>query len=147
VVCADAGRGAESGGGWGALPRVQGALPLVPRARCTPSCYSDEHYIQTLLYAVQDDASLANRSVTWIDWSRGGPHPMSFRAWEVGKGVFNKVRAQPHCEWNGRKGSYCYLFARQVQERYGVCCTQAGQLLGLLTQLRWACTCYIQYMS
>jgi len=44
---------------------------------CRPSCYSDEHYIQTML-SIEASQSLANRSVTWVDWSRIAAHPARF---------------------------------------------------------------------
>ena len=47
---------------------------------CRPSCYVDEHYFPTML-TIEAPQSLANRSVTWVDWSRGycttcGPCPV-----------------------------------------------------------------------
>ncbi|KAL3631967.1 hypothetical protein CASFOL_024951 [Castilleja foliolosa] len=45
---------------------------------CQPHyCYVDEHYFQTML-TIQSPHLLANRSLTWVDWSRGGPHPAMF---------------------------------------------------------------------
>ncbi|WVZ81510.1 hypothetical protein U9M48_028877 [Paspalum notatum var. saurae] len=43
------------------------------RRHCTPSCYPDKHYIPTYLH-LRHGGRNANRTVTWVDWSRGGPH-------------------------------------------------------------------------
>ncbi|KAF5931978.1 hypothetical protein HYC85_028149 [Camellia sinensis] len=37
---------------------------------CRPACYVDEHYFPTML-SIQSPHLLANRSLTWVDWSRG----------------------------------------------------------------------------
>ncbi|GFP88046.1 hypothetical protein PHJA_000948300 [Phtheirospermum japonicum] len=44
---------------------------------CRPACYVDEHYFPTML-TIRAANQLANRSVTWVDWSRGGAHPATF---------------------------------------------------------------------
>nr|DAD48915.1 TPA_asm: hypothetical protein HUJ06_018852 [Nelumbo nucifera] len=44
---------------------------------CKPACYVDEHYFPTML-TIQTPQLLANRSITWVDWSRGGAHPATF---------------------------------------------------------------------
>ncbi|KAK3009316.1 hypothetical protein RJ639_014457 [Escallonia herrerae] len=37
---------------------------------CRPACYVDEHYFPTML-SIQSPHLLANRTTTWVDWSRG----------------------------------------------------------------------------
>ncbi|XP_071901213.1 glycosyltransferase BC10-like [Coffea arabica] len=44
---------------------------------CSPPCYNDEHYIPTLVNILLPEEN-SNRSVTWVDWSREGPHPGRF---------------------------------------------------------------------
>ncbi|CAN0896535.1 Glycosyltransferase BC10 [Linum grandiflorum] len=44
---------------------------------CGRLCYMDEHYIPTLVNMLWPDRSW-NRSITWVDWSRGGSHPRRF---------------------------------------------------------------------
>ncbi|THF94345.1 hypothetical protein TEA_019925 [Camellia sinensis var. sinensis] len=47
------------------------------RKYCRPSCYPDEHYIPTFLNMFYGSFN-ANRTVTWVDWSLGGPHPATY---------------------------------------------------------------------
>ncbi|KAF7819979.1 glycosyltransferase BC10-like [Senna tora] len=44
---------------------------------CLPPCYMDEHYIPTFVHMMYGGMN-SNRSVTFVDWSRGGPHPRKF---------------------------------------------------------------------
>ncbi|KAF8101063.1 hypothetical protein N665_0211s0050 [Sinapis alba] len=44
---------------------------------CKPPCYVDEHYIPTML-SIEKQILLANRTLTWTDWSGGGAHPATF---------------------------------------------------------------------
>ncbi|THG07259.1 hypothetical protein TEA_001849 [Camellia sinensis var. sinensis] len=44
---------------------------------CHPPCYTDEHYIPTLANILSPELN-SNRTVTWVDWSRMGPHPGRF---------------------------------------------------------------------
>ncbi|KAL0378060.1 UNVERIFIED_CONTAM: Glycosyltransferase BC10 [Sesamum radiatum] len=43
------------------------------RDLCRPPCYNDEHYLPTLVNILYPEMN-SNRTVTWVDWSRGGPH-------------------------------------------------------------------------
>ncbi|KAA8545436.1 hypothetical protein F0562_020220 [Nyssa sinensis] len=47
------------------------------RKYCLPACYPDEHYIPTYLHMFYGSLN-ANRTVTWVDWSMGGPHPATY---------------------------------------------------------------------
>ncbi|KAG0467187.1 hypothetical protein HPP92_018178 [Vanilla planifolia] len=49
---------------------------------CRPPCYVDEHYFPTMLH-LERPGLIANRSVTYADWSRGGPHPATFGMGDV----------------------------------------------------------------
>ncbi|XP_024027799.1 uncharacterized protein LOC21386656 isoform X2 [Morus notabilis] len=52
---------------------------------CRPACYVDEHYFQTML-SIETPHLLANRSLTYVDWSRGGAHPATFeRKWSTNR--------------------------------------------------------------
>lgn len=75
-------------------------------------CYPDEHYIQTMLNA-EKPGLLANRSITWVDWSRGGPHPATFGAADVKQWLMNWMVDEQNCEYNGRNSTVCVLFARK----------------------------------
>lgn len=47
------------------------------RRFCKPACYSDEHYIPTLV-SMRFWEKNSNRTLTWVDWAMGGPHPTRF---------------------------------------------------------------------
>ncbi|GER53500.1 Core-2/I-branching beta-1,6-N-acetylglucosaminyltransferase family protein [Striga asiatica] len=81
---------------------------------CRPACYVDEHYFPTML-TIESPRQLANRSLTWVDWSRGGPHPATFGSGDVSeKGFFRKMReGNSGCMHNDRHTSLCFLFARK----------------------------------
>ncbi|KAG6650075.1 hypothetical protein CIPAW_06G017900 [Carya illinoinensis] len=62
---------------------------------CNPPCYMDEHYLATLVTKTHSDFN-SNRSITCVDWSKGGSHPTRF----VKKDVLTTV---------------CFLFTRKFQ--------------------------------
>ena len=80
---------------------------------CQQSCYSDEHYLQTLVN-IRYGAMSANRPVTWVDWSAGGAHPEAFECDDVSDELLNRIRfGSGQCELNGVATSMCFLFARK----------------------------------
>ncbi|MCD7454776.1 hypothetical protein HAX54_026070 [Datura stramonium] len=79
---------------------------------CTGSCYADEHYLPTFV-SMKFGRRNSGRSLTWVDWSKGGPHPARFYRTDVTVGFLEKLRSESHCEYNGDKKSVCYLFARK----------------------------------
>ncbi|KAJ0914933.1 putative glycosyl transferase, family 14 [Helianthus annuus] len=79
---------------------------------CRPPCYVDEHYFPTLL-AIRAQNLLANRSLTWVDWSRGGAHPATFGANDVTEAFMNKLHEGRECLYNDEPSFVCYLFARK----------------------------------
>ncbi|KAL6844277.1 hypothetical protein ACP4OV_025950 [Aristida adscensionis] len=83
------------------------------RRHCTPSCYPDEHYIPTYLH-LRHAARNANRTLTWVDWSRGGPHPARFGRASVTPEFVAAIRGNATtCLYNARPTTVCYLFARK----------------------------------
>ncbi|EXC20501.1 hypothetical protein L484_027054 [Morus notabilis] len=82
------------------------------RDLCRPACYSDEHYLPTLVNILYGESN-ANRSVTWVDWSRGGPHPGRFGWGDVTDEFLNRIRFGSKCLYNGNETSMCFLFARK----------------------------------
>eukprot|EP00257_Ricinus_communis_P003973 XP_002516755.3 uncharacterized protein LOC8261208 [Ricinus communis] len=83
------------------------------RDYCHPhACYSDEHYIPTLLNMHYPEIS-SNRTVTWVDWSRGGAHPSKFGWGDITDEFLNQIRYGSKCVYNGNTTSVCYLFARK----------------------------------
>lgn len=79
---------------------------------CRPTCYVDEHYFPTML-SIQSPDLLANRSLTWVDWSRGGPHPATFGEADITKEFFKKILENSSCSYNDQPYSLCFLFARK----------------------------------
>jgi hypothetical protein len=81
---------------------------------CRPPCYMDEHYLATLVTKTHPDMN-SNRSITWVDWSRGGSHPTRFVGKDVSETFLNAVRHGFNCSYNGRTTTICFLFARKFQ--------------------------------
>ncbi|XP_057770579.1 glycosyltransferase BC10-like [Salvia miltiorrhiza] len=79
---------------------------------CKPACYSDEHYLPTMI-TKHFPFKNANRTLTWVDWSRGGPHPLKFIRVDVTPEMLNRMRTGTECIYNGRPTNICYLFARK----------------------------------
>lgn len=85
---------------------------------CKGWCYADEHYLATFV-SVEHWGTNVNRSLTWVDWSKGGPHPVRFLRPEVTVELLRGLRGKK-CEYkyiNGGKNEtinhVCYLFARK----------------------------------
>lgn len=79
---------------------------------CRPPCYVDEHYFPTML-SIQMPNLLANRSSTWVDWSRGGAHPATFGRADITEEFFKKVYGGQHCKYNNQPSTVCFLFGRK----------------------------------
>ncbi|KAI4380879.1 hypothetical protein MLD38_007018 [Melastoma candidum] len=79
---------------------------------CRPACYVDEHYFPTML-TIQAGKMLANRSTTWVDWSRGGAHPATFGGTDVTEEFLRKILENRQCNYNDKPSSVCHLFARK----------------------------------
>ncbi|KAF5466488.1 hypothetical protein F2P56_016408 [Juglans regia] len=79
---------------------------------CQPACYVDEHYFQTML-SIQTPHLLANRSLTYVDWSRGGAHPATFGKADIKEEFFKKIFESKTCLYNNQPSSLCFLFARK----------------------------------
>ncbi|XP_041001378.1 glycosyltransferase BC10 isoform X1 [Juglans microcarpa x Juglans regia] len=79
---------------------------------CQPACYVDEHYFQTML-SIETPHLLANRSLTYVDWSRGGAHPATFGKADINEDFFKKIFESKTCIYNNQPSSLCFLFARK----------------------------------
>ncbi|KAG9157302.1 hypothetical protein Leryth_004956 [Lithospermum erythrorhizon] len=79
---------------------------------CRPACYVDEHYFPTML-TIKAANLLANRSITYTDWSRGGPHPATFGRADITESFMKKLYGNRSCLYNDHPISVCYLFARK----------------------------------
>ncbi|XP_043722487.1 glycosyltransferase BC10-like [Telopea speciosissima] len=79
---------------------------------CKPACYVDEHYFPTML-TIQAPHHLANRSLTWVDWSRGGAHPATFGKADITEDFLKRILEGQNCLYNDQPSSVCFLFARK----------------------------------
>ncbi|XP_023885375.1 glycosyltransferase BC10 [Quercus suber] len=80
---------------------------------CSPPCYMDEHYIPTIVNILSPEEN-SNRSITWVDWSKSGPHPGKFVRQAVNIEFLNQIRFGTNCTYNGNATtSMCFLFARK----------------------------------
>jgi hypothetical protein len=80
---------------------------------CRPACYPDEHYIPTYLNMFHGSLN-SNRSVTWVDWSIGGPHPARYGGGNITEDFIQSIRNNgTQCSYNSEMTSVCYLFARK----------------------------------
>ncbi|XP_021909470.1 uncharacterized protein LOC110823403 [Carica papaya] len=79
---------------------------------CRPPCYMDEHYIPTLMnvFGVVENS---NRTITWVDWSKSGPHPERFIRQDVSEEFLDRIRFGSNCSYNGNVTDMCFLFARK----------------------------------
>ncbi|KAK6914790.1 Glycosyl transferase, family 14 [Dillenia turbinata] len=82
------------------------------REFCKPVCYNDEHYFPTML-SMQSPQLLANRSITWVDWSRGGAHPATFGQPDITKEFLMRIIHGENCTYNDQQTNTCFLFARK----------------------------------
>ncbi|KDP40817.1 hypothetical protein JCGZ_24816 [Jatropha curcas] len=79
---------------------------------CQPACYVDEHYFPTML-SIKLPHLLANRTLTWTDWSRGGAHPATFGKADITEEFFKRIFEGQSCTYNNQPTTVCYLFARK----------------------------------
>ncbi|XVF53886.1 hypothetical protein PTKIN_Ptkin05aG0135800 [Pterospermum kingtungense] len=79
---------------------------------CTGLCFGDEHYLPTIM-GKNFSERIANRSLTYVDWSIIGPHPFRFVRGDVTKEFLERLRNFTNCDYNGRETDICYLFARK----------------------------------
>ncbi|KAL3510752.1 hypothetical protein ACH5RR_030153 [Cinchona calisaya] len=79
---------------------------------CTGPCYPDEHYLPTFVN-MKFGENNSRRTLTYVDWSKGGPHPLSFFGDLVTVELLEKMRSGSNCEYNGKNTTICYLFARK----------------------------------
>ncbi|KAG6627493.1 glycosyltransferase BC10-like [Carya illinoinensis] len=82
------------------------------KKHCKNSCYSDEHYLPTLV-SIQFWRRNSNRTLTWVDWSKGGPHPSRYLRTDVTIDFLKRLRSGSQCKYNGKSTNVCYLFARK----------------------------------
>ena len=82
------------------------------KEHCHAPCYMDEHYIPTLINILAPEKN-SNRTITWVDWSKSGPHPERFIRQDVTLEFLNQTRFGTNCTYGGNPSSMCFLFARK----------------------------------
>nr|XP_043621066.1 glycosyltransferase BC10-like [Erigeron canadensis] len=82
---------------------------------CTGGCYPDEHYMPTFVHMFHGSLN-ADRTVTYVDWSVGGPHPASFGEENITESFMQSLRNNgTACLYNKGTTPICYLFARKFR--------------------------------
>ncbi|GAV65865.1 LOW QUALITY PROTEIN: Branch domain-containing protein [Cephalotus follicularis] len=94
---------------------------------CTPPCYMDEHYLPTFVTKIYPELN-SNRSITWVDWSRGGSHPTMFV--NVSIEFLNRIRLGFNCTYNLSTSTNCFLFRKLDQSTLVPLLRIAPKLLG-----------------
>ncbi|XP_019095231.1 PREDICTED: uncharacterized protein LOC109130235 [Camelina sativa] len=79
---------------------------------CRPPCYIGEHYLPTLVNKICPEMNW-NRTVTWVDWSRGGSHPARFVRKDIRVGFMDRIRFGSNCSYDGEVTNVCFLFGRK----------------------------------
>ncbi|XP_065864441.1 glycosyltransferase BC10-like [Euphorbia lathyris] len=79
---------------------------------CKGSCYSDEHYLPTYIN-IKFGRKNSNRTLTWVDWSKGGAHPKRYGRTDVTMDFLERLRNKRQCDYNGKRNNICFLFARK----------------------------------
>lgn len=85
---------------------------LFKRACNNSACYADEHYLPTWMN-MKAKGRNSKRSITWVDWSKGGCHPAKYRRMHITVEFLKKLRNRKRCRYNGKKTNTCFLFARK----------------------------------
>lgn len=96
----------------------QGYFLAFKRACNNSACYADEHYFPTWVnmnQGLEVAKRNSNRSLTWVDWSKGGCHPARFRRMHITVEFLERLRSGDGetCEYNGKETKVCFLFARK----------------------------------
>lgn len=86
-------------------------FPLFQK-HCRTSCYADEHYLSTFV-SIKFWETNSNRSLTWVDWSKGGAHPARYLRTDVTVEALKRLRSGTKCKYRGNTTNVCFLFARK----------------------------------
>ncbi|KAK4280787.1 hypothetical protein QN277_012363 [Acacia crassicarpa] len=79
---------------------------------CKAFCCADEHYLPTFV-SIKFWKTNSNRTLTWVDWSKGGIHPKRFLRMHITNDFLEELRHGSTCEYNGKTTNVCHLFARK----------------------------------
>ncbi|CAO2826993.1 unnamed protein product [Amaranthus hypochondriacus] len=67
-------------------------FPLFKKYCNIHSCYGDEHYLPTFV-SIKFWWMNSNRSLTWVNWSKNGPHPGAFQRPHVTPQLLDSLRS------------------------------------------------------
>ncbi|KAI5004399.1 hypothetical protein ZWY2020_031642 [Hordeum vulgare] len=85
-----------------------------------------EHYMPTLVSLLGWGARAANRTLTYTNWPRPGPHPESYGGSAVTAELLEGMRrGNGGCGYGGGAAEFCFMFARKF----------SGDALGKLLEL------------
>lgn len=76
------------------------------------ACYADEHYLPTWMN-INSGGRNSNRSITRVDWSKGGWHPAMYTRKHITLDFLIRLRNGNTCQYNGNNTNICFLFARK----------------------------------
>ncbi|MFS8028823.1 putative glycosyl transferase, family 14 [Helianthus anomalus] len=79
---------------------------------CDGQCYADEHYLPTFVTKMFGETN-SNRTLHFVDWAKGGPHPTRYTRNDVTEEFLEELRNDKSCEYNGKENQICHLFARK----------------------------------
>ncbi|KAL4568883.1 hypothetical protein LXL04_024500 [Taraxacum kok-saghyz] len=80
---------------------------------CHHPCFNDEHYLPTMINILYG-RMISNHTLTFVDWSKVGPHPRRFVQNEITENLLNSIRSgYGECVYYGNTTSICVLFARK----------------------------------
>nr|VDC65427.1 unnamed protein product [Brassica rapa] len=82
---------------------------------CRPPCYIDEHYIPTLVNKICPEMN-SNRTVTWVDWSRGGSHPARFVRKDIRVGFLDRIRFGSNCSYEGEVTNVAEIGRKKINQ-------------------------------
>lgn len=75
-------------------------------------CYIDEHYLATVL-TILVPSQLANRTSTYIDFSRSTAHPRQWDKEVINEATLKNITTGHNCTYNGKLTETCHMFARK----------------------------------
>lgn len=93
-------------------------------AYCSPSnaCYSDEHYVPTLLaYLGKDQETDCWGFLVNVDWSRGGAHPRTYSVQDVDVSRMKQLRIPELCHHAGALKLSKHMFVLPSQLTNSIC--------------------------
>ncbi|KAF5949367.1 hypothetical protein HYC85_011360 [Camellia sinensis] len=86
------------------------------RKHCKSPCCANEHYLPTFV-SIRFSERNSNKSLTRVDWSKGGLHPAKFVRTGVTIEVLEKMRSGRKCEHNGNITNISKSEMKRIRDR------------------------------